>query len=222
MIGQTISHYKVLEKISQEGMGEVYRADDARRGRYLAPENQKRACVLFGLLILGCCWALGAAADDKKVTAVYIEGEMVVDGNLDEPEWDLAQVAAHFIQQEPRMGEPSSERTEVRLLYDDENLYVGVYCFDSAGEAGIVVNDVRRDYPPDDTDLFNVLLDSFDDNRSGFMFGTNPQGAKRDGQSGGDGTSTNIDWDGIWHVESKITGSGWQAEMAIPFQDAAL
>ena len=154
---------------------------------------------LFGFIVV-CCWGqdILAAEEDRKVTAVYIEGQIVVDGNLDEPAWKLAQPATDFIQQEPQMGEPSTERTEVRLLYDEENLYLGVYCFDSAGKAGIVVNDVRRDFSPIENDSFTVLLDTFDDNRNGFMFGTNPQGAKRDGQSGGDGKTANIDWAGIW------------------------
>ncbi len=174
---------------------------------------------LFGFIVV-CCWGqdILAAEEDRKVTAVYIESQIVVDGTLDEPAWKLAQPATDFIQQEPQMGEPSTERTEVRLLYDEENLYLGVYCFDSAGKAGIVVNDVRRDFSPSENDSFTVLLDTFDDNRNGFMFGTNPQGAKRDGQSGGDGKTANIDWDGIWYVTSQITELGWQVEMAIPLK----
>jgi len=174
---------------------------------------------LFGFIVV-CCWGqdILAAEEDRKVTAVYIESQIVVDGTLDEPAWKLAQPATDFIQQEPQMGEPSTERTEVRLLYDEENLYLGVYCFDSAGKAGIVVNNVRRDFSPSENDSFTVLLDTFDDNRNGFMFGTNPQGAKRDGQSGGDGKTANIDWDGIWYVTSQITELGWQVEMAIPLK----
>ncbi len=178
-----------------------------------------QAWGMFGLIVV-CCWGqdILAAEDDRRVTAVSIEGQIVVDGNLDEPAWELAQPATDFIQQEPQMGEPSTERTEVRLLYDDENLYLGIFCFDSAGKAGIVVNDVRRDFSPSENDSFTVLLDTFDDNRNSFLFGTNPQGAKRDGQSGGDGKTANVDWDGIWYVASQITELGWQVEIAIPFK----
>ena len=155
---------------------------------------------------------------DRQISAARIEADIVIDGELDEPEWQRAEPVSDFTQQEPFIGEPVSERTEVRLLYDDDNLYVGVYCFDSAGEKGLVVNDVRRDFPPFENDVFGVLLDTFDDNRNGFMFSTNPKGAKRDGQVGGDGTTDNFDWDVSWDVMSKITESGWQAEIAIPFK----
>jgi len=64
------------------------------------------------------------------MTAVYIESPITIDGNLDEPQWNLSEVATHFIQNEPDTGEPATERTEVRLLYDNENLYLGVYCYD--------------------------------------------------------------------------------------------
>jgi hypothetical protein len=163
----------------------------------------------------------GASPDpelDHQVSALYIEAEIIIDGEMNEPQWQQVQPASDFTQQEPIIGEPASERTEVRLLYDDDNLYLGIYCFDSAGEKGLVVNDVRRDFPPFENDVFGVLLDTFDDNRNGFMLSTNPKGAKRDGQVGGDGTTSNFDWDVSWEVKSKITEQGWQAEMAIPFK----
>ena len=152
------------------------------------------------------------------MTAIYAEGEIVVDGNLDEPEWRLAQPATDFVQSDPRMGEPATERTEVRILYDDENLYLGVYCFDSAGEQGLIITDVRRDFVVREIDYFSVAFDTFNDNRNAFLFGSNPGGAKRDGQVRGDGSDLNFDWDGVWDVKTKITESGWQIEMVIPFK----
>jgi hypothetical protein len=82
----------------------------------------------------------------RKVTALHIEGTIVIDGKFDEPEWSLAQPAADFIQNDPAMGEPATERTEVRILYDDQNLYIGVYCFDSEGREGLVITQLTRDY----------------------------------------------------------------------------
>ena len=133
---------------------------------------------------------------------------IVLDGNLDDPAWELAAAAAEgFIQTEPRQGEPATERTEVCFLYDRDYLYIGANCLDSAGASGLVVNDVTRDFDSSNSDYFTVLLDTFDDNRNGFLFGTNPQGAKRDGQMGGDGAYPNFDWDGVWHVKVRITDS---------------
>ena len=174
---------------------------------------------LLSVIFVLCYWTQGlwAQSPDRKITALYTEGEIVVDGNLDEAEWNLAQPATDFIQNDPLTGEPATERTEVRILYDDENLYVGVYCFDSEGENEIVLTEVRRDYRPRESDHFSAIFDTFDDNRNGFIFGTNPGGAKREGQSGGDGADVNFDWDAIWDVKARITESGWQFEMAIPF-----
>jgi hypothetical protein len=158
------------------------------------------------------------AQEDKIITALYVEAPIVIDGNLDEPQWSLAQPGGDFIQNEPRTGEPATEQTEVRILYDDENLYIGVYCFDSEGKEGITVTEVKRDYRPFDNDHFSFVIDTFDDNRNGFLFGTNPRGAQREGQVEGDGDSTNFDWDAIWYVKTQITERGWQAEFAIPFK----
>ena len=180
-------------------------------------------CLL--LLTLGFSPALAqgtvsppSARPAKTVTVLRVESPITIDGDLDEQEWSLAEPATGFIQQNPHTGQPSTERTEVRLLYDDENLYVGVYCFDSAGREGLVVNQINRDFRGTENDVFGVLLDTFQDGRNGFIFQTNPQGAKSDSQVGSDGSSYNLDWDVIWQVKTKTTEDGWQAEIAIPFK----
>jgi len=174
--------------------------------------------VRLTLILCSSAQTLLASDEDRTVTAGYVESKIVIDGILDEREWSLVEPATDFIQNEPNMGEPASERTEVRLLYDDETLYVGIYCFDSAGTEGITLTDVSRDYGSTDNDHFAVIFDTFDDDRNGLAFGTNPVGAKRDFQVTQDGERTNADWDTIWDVKSQITDSGWQAEMAIPFR----
>ena len=162
--------------------------------------------------------SLLAQNGDRVVSARYVETPIVIDGNLDEPAWDLVEPATDFIQTEPVLGAPSTERTEVRLLYDDDNLYVGVYCFDSEGEDGLVVPDITRDYQSFESDHFAVIFDTFDDDRNGFLFGSNPKGAKRDGQATGDGANIDFDWDAIWHVKAASGEQGWRLEMAIPFK----
>ena len=174
------------------------------------PVSLKMGLVFVGTSLL--------ANDDLVITARYIEAPIVIDGNLDELAWSLVEPATDFVQTNPVQGAPATERTEVRLLYDDDNLYVGIYCFDSAGEQGIVVNDVTRDYESFENDHFALVLDTFDDDRNGFLFATNPKGAKRDAQTTADGSNINFDWDGIWHVKTKTNEQGWQVEMAIPFK----
>jgi len=155
----------------------------------------------------------------KKLVAVHIEeGTIVVDGEFTEPEWELAEVAGDFIQNEPLTGQPASEPTEVRVLYDKDNLYIGAICYDSAGEKGFVVRGLKRDFSPRDSDIFQVAFDTFNDKRNSIVFGTNPKGAKRDMQTSGDGASFNSEWDAVWKVRTQITDQGWQAEFSIPFK----
>jgi hypothetical protein len=87
-------------------------------------------------------------------------------------------------------------------LYDDDNLYVGVNMWDKDIERR-VVNELKEDYAFRDTDGVSVVLDTLGDNRSGFTFGTNPAGARRDGQLFNDG-GLNQDWDGVWDVKVSI------------------
>lgn len=162
--------------------------------------------------------------DAQPVTA----GPPVLDGLLNEPTWRDAVVIDGFVQQEPNEGAPASERTELRITYDAENLYIGVRAFDASG-LPVTATEMRRDSDRIlDEDNIQIILDTFKDARSAYMFVTNPLGAKLDQQvfnegegagGGGFGFSTsniNRDWDGVWHVVARSFDDGWSAEIAIP------
>jgi hypothetical protein len=153
----------------------------------------------------------------RIVDAVRIQEAIELDGRLDEPAWKSAPPATDFIQQQPSPGEPASQRTEVRFLYDDTNLYIGVTCFQAA-DLPLVIGDITQDFNFGQSDALNVILDTLNDDRSGFMFMTNPGGARRDGQTFNDGELGNIDWDGVWDVKASRFEGGWIAEYMIPFK----
>jgi hypothetical protein len=158
-----------------------------------------------------------AVRQTKIVDAVRISEPITLDGRLEEPGWRTASPATDFIQQSPYPGEPATQRTEVRFLYDEANLYIGVTCFQSA-DAPLVIGDITQDFNFGQSDALNVILDTLHDRRSGFMFMTNPGGARRDGQTFNDGGGGNIDWDGVWDVKTGRFADGWIAEFQIPFK----
>jgi hypothetical protein len=146
-----------------------------------------------------------------------------LDGVLDEAAWSKAQIVDQFIQQEPQEGQPASDRTEVRVLYDEGRLYIGVRAFSSLA---VTATEMRRDADRlFDEDNFQVILDTFHDSRNGYMFVTTPLGAKLEqqifdeGEGGGRGGTANINrnWDGVWDAAAKILEDGWSAEIEIPF-----
>ncbi|MBM3819330.1 MAG: carbohydrate binding family 9 domain-containing protein [Acidimicrobiia bacterium] len=150
-----------------------------------------------------------------------------VDGRVDDEAWAAAGPYTAFVQQEPNEGEAATERTEIRFLIDQRNLYVAVVCFDS-DPGNILVSQSRRDADLDDTDSIRVLLDTFNDGQNAFVFGTNPFGIEYDGQvraegqtaqgGGGGGGGFNVNWDGDWTVRTQRTERGWEAEFAIPLK----
>jgi hypothetical protein len=152
-----------------------------------------------------------------EIIALQVKkGEISIDGRLDEPSWQRANPAIGFIQREPNPGEPATEPSEVRILFDEESLYIGAILYDSAPE-DIVADEMKRDADLRRNDAFAVLIDTYHDHRNGFFFETNPLGAKADAYTFNEGKSINFDWDGIWWVEVSITPKGWQVEMKIPF-----
>jgi len=154
---------------------------------------------------------------ERRLTAVRATGEITLDGALDEPAWREAPVANGFIQNDPREGNPATYDTDVRVLYTEDALYLGVFAHDDQPSA-IVLNDLKKDYNKDGNDGFRVLLDTFHDGRNGYEFMTNPAGAKWDSQIAGEGRDINANWDGIWDVKTRITETGWVAEIWIPFR----
>jgi len=146
-----------------------------------------------------------------------------IDGVLDEASWATAQVIDTFVQQEPQEGQPASDRTEVRVLYDEGHLFIGIRAFASLA---VSATEMRRDADRlFDEDNFQVILDTFHDSRNGYMFVTTPLGAKLEqqifdeGEGGGRGGTANINrnWDGVWDAAAKIVSDGWTAEIEIPF-----
>ena len=155
----------------------------------------------------------------RSVTAVRTSSPVRIDGVLSEPDWSTAEPATGFLQREPSVGDPASERTDVRILYDNDNLYIGVTCYDSAPER-IVRTEMSVDGELRDDDNFSIVLDTFNDKRNGFMFMINPNGARWDATIGdsGFGIDSNEDWNGIWDVSARVTDEGWTAEVIIPFR----
>jgi hypothetical protein len=147
-----------------------------------------------------------------------------IDGVLNDEAWGAAAVIDSFTQQEPVEGQPATERTEVRILYDSNHLYIAVRAFDSNPDA-IVATEMRRDSTQMlDEDNFQIILDTFRDRRSAYMFVTNPLGAKLEqqifeeggGNVRGSGSNVNRDWNGVWDAAARRTSDGWVAEIEIP------
>ena len=162
--------------------------------------------------------------DQYRIEPRWVDQGPRLDASLDDEAWLSATVIDDFVQQEPSEGDPATERTVVRLLYDSRTLYIGVEAFDSDPD-GVIATEMRRDSRQlFNEDNFQLILDTFSDSRSGYMFVTSPLGAKleqqvtEEGEGGYRGNSSNINlnWDGVWDVSAQRTDQGWVAEIAIP------
>ena len=154
---------------------------------------------------------------ERTLPAVRAAGPIKIDGALDEPDWARAPMARGFIQSDPREGEPATEDTDVRVLYDATNLYIGVFAHDREPH-NILTSELTKDFNRESGDDFEIILDTFHDERNGYMFATNAHGAKWDAQTINEGREINENWDGLWDVKARITEAGWYAEIAIPFR----
>ena len=153
-------------------------------------------------------------AIDLTVHAVRLDGPITLDGALNEPVWRNAIPATRFLQRDPVEGPPATERTEVRVAYDDDAIYIGARMFDAHPDS-IVARLVRRDNTCT-ADRFFVFFDPFHDRRSGYYFGINAAGVLYDGTLFNDGWDDNS-WDGVWDGRVRIDAQGWTAELRIPF-----
>ncbi len=140
----------------------------------------------------------------------------VVDGVLDDFCWQNAPVISEFTQVEPTEGAAPTERTEVRIRYDQDHLYIAVRCYDT--EPGkIVATQMQRDADLESDDTITLTFDTFARKRAGYLFRMNPANARQDALIGENG-DLNVEWDTIWSGRSRIDSEGWTAEFAIPFK----
>ena len=149
-----------------------------------------------------------------------LNGKIKIDGKLTESVWQKAAVIENLKQREPEENAEPSERTEIRIFYNNENLYIGVKCFDSEPHK-ITAYNMRRDFDLREDDYIQVLIDPFNDRRNAFSFAVNPNGAKYDGLIVNNSEHEFRSWDGIWYAETSRDDKGWYVEMAIPFKTLA-
>ena len=195
----------------------------------------RQAAFAAAFILLG---ATAAGAQDGTATPAtpgatgYVNPELVprptmhptkvahaptIDAVLDEAEWRTAEVLTDFRQQLPNTGMPAHFRTEVRVLYDADHLYIAAENFDPEPGKAISAG-LERDFQTPDSDIFGVALDTFHDRRNAFMFAINPAGGVRDEQVFNDSRIVVEAWEGIITLRTRMTDSSWIAELAIPMR----
>src|SRR3954462_10869114 len=165
--------------------------------------------------------APSAATSDKSgalrvMRASRAPGSINIDGKLNEAAWAAAVPSGDFMQSYPTVGGKATDPTEVRVLYDDDALYVGVRMFDAHPDsiaAQLARSDARGIY----SDWLHVMIDSYRDRRTSFRFSVNPRGVQKDVLEFDDRNGEDINWDAVWQVATSIDSAGWTAEYRIPF-----
>ena len=164
--------------------------------------------------------------------ANLLENSPELDGNILEDEiWKNLQSIGPMVQTKPSFGLSSSEKTDIKVAFSKTVMFVGVVCYDSSPNT-LVVSDSRRDASLDDDDSFLFIIDTYNDQQNGFLFGTNSAGMEYDAQIDNEGVGnrtaqrqqggviggTNLNWDASWDVKTEVGDYGWSAEFAIPLK----
>ena len=152
----------------------------------------------------------------RVVRATRVEDAPRIDGQLDDAVWQRAMPIEGFVQRDPKYWMPVTERTVVKIIYDDDKIYFGFICYDENPDR-IVTNNMRRDGQLSSDDNIQLLLDPFNDNQNGVFFVVNALGARGDMLLSNEGRTTNEDWNCIWEARCRRHDEGWAAEIAIPF-----
>ncbi len=178
-----------------------------------------------------CMWTVNIlaqapqAARTLQAHRIPPQQRLKVDGQLDEPAWLEAEVASHFVQFEPQPGQPSRLPTEVRVLYDDDALWIGVICHDPQPDS--ILQELTERDNLGNTDWFGLTIDAYRDGLNGLGFFITPRGVQLDlkyneagNRRGGPGNALlrgDRNWDAVWDAKARITPRGWIAEMRIPY-----
>ena len=181
------------------------------------PEISKYLFLLSLTFLFPICISSASEPIEYRAEAYRTFQSIEIDGDFSETDWQHAKLINQFVQTEPDEGVPITESTEVRILYDEKNIYFGFTCL-SSGRDNIVANEMRRDVENlRENDNVFILLDTYNDKRSGVFFRINPLGAMQDIALTNSGDSQNRSWDAVWNCRSKINDTHWTTEVAIPF-----
>ncbi len=170
--------------------------------------------VIFFLLVSATTFGQHSTPDILK--AYFYEGTIKLDGELNESCWLEALPIENFTQREQDEGKPATEKTKISVVYNNHQIYFGIWCYDR-NAAKISAQQMARDFNWRSDDNIEIMLSPFNDNRNGYLFVTNPNGAMADVQVGDEGKVWNKDWNGVWDVAVTRNDKGWFAEMVIPF-----
>jgi hypothetical protein len=193
--------------------------DNAARGYTLtasAPGVPAVVSAAFNITAGGAAAPIPAEAHER-LRSSQVEGEIVLDGRLDEPAWAAADSISNLITIEPEEGAVPAGQTIVKVLVNPRELVFGVLCRDS-NPGGIVAFAKTRDFDLELEDHVLIVLDPFQDGRSGYVFAVNPNGARFDGLVTAQGEDVNTDWDAIWEATTARDERGWSAEIRIPIK----
>ena len=158
---------------------------------------------------------LSQTSEPNKINAYKITSPILFDGDLSDSIWQNAPRITNFTQRDLDFGQPISEQTEVAVIYDKNALYFGIWCYQKDASK-IVAKNMKVDFDYGEDDNFQIMISPFNDNRNGYLFVTNPNGARCDVQIYG-GEDGNKDWNTVWDVKTTINDKGWFAEVIIPF-----
>ncbi|MEM9361846.1 MAG: DUF5916 domain-containing protein [Bacteroidota bacterium] len=183
----------------------------------------KRLVFLFLLLASGMGIAQQTADNFPPpetpitISASRAIGVITIDGRLDESDWDLAEPVTNFFRVEPVQGGIIKNPSEVRILFDDKNIYFGVFALDSLGKRGVRMQDLSRDFNGLENDVFGIQIDAQNTKQYAVSFQTTPYGNQQDVQNFND-NNRDEDWNALWRVRTQRTDKGYFAEFAIPFK----
>jgi len=171
----------------------------------------------FSLIVFSSILCYGSSLlAQPEIKATYTETPPVIDGSVSDDVWKKASLVNEFYQREPNPGLPVSEKTEFYFMYDHNNIYIGIRCFDNPD--GITAKELARDVSLGEDDRIQVILDTYLDGRSGYWFQIGPRGSIGDALINENGKDFNKSWDGLWDGKAQITDAGWEGELIIPFK----
>lgn len=168
------------------------------------------------LILLLSNHLIGQHSNPETLEAIYCNESIKLDGKLNESCWLNATFIENFTQREQNEGAPATEKTWIAVVYNDNEIYFGIWCFDSEPDK-ISAQKMARDFIWGSDDNVEIMISTFNDNRNGYLFVTNPNGALADVWVGDEGKDFNKDWNGVWDVAVERNEKGWFVEMVIPF-----